>query len=224
MIKVLLHPKVLEKIRHWTALAKGEFSALGLVEKNGDDLIVPEIYLPKQTCSPANTDMDQTDVARLMVDLEKQGIDPTTLRLWLHSHGDMRTFWSNTDTSTIQGLANDGFVVSIVTNKNADVLARVDCFHPFRFTFENVRTEPMLPTFDLLDACRQEFMEKVMEGADISTLVFDRSRDRREELPLFDDMEDRRTQRYLALEEKFWAGELGYDEYEDRLAMLEVGR
>ena len=67
-------------------------------------------------------------------------------------------------------------------------------------------------------------MEKVVEDAVISSLVFDRPRDRREELPLFDDMEDRRTQRYLALEEKFWAGELGYDEYEDRLAMLEVGR
>lgn len=164
MITVKIHPRCLEQIRHWVALAKGEMSALGIVEKTGETLVVPEIHLPRQTCTPANTELDPADVARIMLDLERRGIEATTLRLWLHSHADMKCFWSDTDDATIEALCNDGFVVSIVTNKAGDLRCRVDLFEPFRHTFHEVHVEPLLPEFNLREECKAEIAEKVSQG------------------------------------------------------------
>ncbi len=177
MIRVLIDPPILEKIRHWTDLAPGEFSALGLVEKDGEDLIVTEIYLPRQSCTAMNTEMDNEDVARLLLDLENRCVESRKLCLWLHSHGEMRTFWSGTDDATIEALANDGFVVSIVVNKAGDVLSRVDLFAPFRHTFHKIPVEPLLPHFGLYEACRAEMAEKVRHGLDLALRAARRSRE-----------------------------------------------
>ena len=63
MINLKIHPRCLERIEHWTDVAPGEFSALGVVQKNGESLIVPELYLPQQTCDEASTEMDPDDRA-----------------------------------------------------------------------------------------------------------------------------------------------------------------
>jgi proteasome lid subunit RPN8/RPN11 len=161
MLKVKIDLPVLERIRHYVALAPGEVSALGIVQRDDEDLVVTELFLPRQVCSAASTDMDPSDVAKIMVDLEAQGIDARTVRLWLHSHADMNCFWSGTDTETIAGLCNDGFVLSIVTNKKGAMLARVDVFQPIRFMIDKVPVEPLLPDFGLRDACKAEIEARV---------------------------------------------------------------
>lgn len=176
MIRVLIDPPILDKIRHWTALAPGEFSALGLVEKDGEDLIVTEVFLPRQSCTAMNTEMDPDDLARLLVELEARDAG-SRLRLWLHSHGEMRTFWSGTDDATIEVLANDGYVVSIVVNKAGDVLCRVDLFEPFRHTFHKVPVEPLMPDYGLYDACKAQMAEKVRHGHDLALRAARRSRE-----------------------------------------------
>jgi len=209
MIILKIHPQCLERIKHWTALAKGEVSALGIVKKDGDTLMVPEIYLPKQTCTPANTEMDPEDVARIMMDLEQRGIDATTLRLWLHSHADMKCFWSDTDDATIEALCNDGFIVSIVTNKAGDIKCRVDLFEPFRHTFHEVRVEPLLPEFNLLEQCKAEIMEKVSQGA----AMISPGKHKQGEL-LIDFADDLHEENeYMALERKLHNGEITMSEY-----------
>lgn len=185
---------------------------MGIVERDGEDLIVPEVFLPKQSCSPTNTDMDQADVAKLLIDLERQGKDPKTLRLWLHSHGQMKCFWSQTDDATIEELANDGFLVSIVTNKAGDLLTRVDVFEPFRFTFDKVRTEALLPSFGLAEICRAEIEEKVSEKPALS-----QSDKFWEEDLLFGPTEG---DDYFALEQKLHDGEITMAEYLARLDKL----
>ena len=205
MIILKIHPQCLERIKHWTALAKGEVSALGIVEKDGDTLMVPEVFLPKQICSPANTEMDPEDVARIMLDLEQRGIDATTLRLWLHSHADMKCFWSDTDDATIEALCNDGFVVSVVVNKAGDVKARVDMFEPFRHTFHEVRVEPLLPEYNLYEECKAEIEAKVSRGMELILP----GRVRRED-HLFEDLFDRG---YLDLERQLNGGEITMAEY-----------
>lgn len=177
MIRVLIAPPILEKIRHWTAMAPGEFSALGLVEKDAEDLRVTEIFLPRQSCTAMNTEMESEDVARLLLDLENRGVESRKLCLWLHSHGEMKTFWSGTDDATIEGLANDGYVVSIVVNKAGDVLCRVDLFEPFRHTFHKVPVEPLLPDYGLHEVCKAEMAEKVRHGHDLALRAARRSRE-----------------------------------------------
>jgi proteasome lid subunit RPN8/RPN11 len=209
MITVKIDPRVLEKIRHWTAIARGEFSALGLVQKNGDDLIVPEILLPKQTCDSSSTEMDSEDVARLLIDMERQGRDSQSLRLWLHSHGEMKCFWSNTDNDTIEEMANDSFVLSIVVNKAGDSKCRVDVFRPFRHTFNDLRVEPLLPDFNLFEECKAQIAEKVKRGNGFV------SPGKPKKSALFDGFDEELVfeSEYAELERRFQHGEITMQEY-----------
>jgi len=232
MLKVLIGLPVLERIRHYVDLAPGEVSALGIVERDDEDLLVTDLFLPKQNCSSASTDMDQGAVAQLLVDLESKGIDPRTLRLWLHSHAVMDTFWSGTDTATIAGLCNDGFVLSIVTNQKGKMLARVDIFEPIRFTIDKVAVEPLFPDFNLRDACKAEIEAKVQrellpavqfagsrrdDGQRIPDLWDEVFGTGREAHPMFLDGDVAFTADRMELEEMLHNGEISEVEYREYL-------
>ena len=213
MLKVLINLPVLERIRYYVELARGEVSCLGTVERDGDNLVVTDLFLPKQTCSGASTEMDPADVAALLVDLETQGIDPKTLRLWLHSHGEMQCFWSETDTETIRGLCNDGYLLSIVTNKKGATLARVDVFEPIPFTIDKVPVEPLLPDFGLREQCRREIETKV-QLAVLPPVKFAGARRDEPDFPLFDDMAWAHEQ--MELDRQLQDGEITFMEHLER--------
>ena len=215
MLKVLIDLPLLERIKFYVDLARGEVSCLGTVERDGDNLVVTDLFLPKQTCSGASTEMDPADVAKLLVDLETQGIDPKTLRLWLHSHADMNCFWSGTDAETIRGLCNDGFLLSIVTNKKGAMLARVDVFEPIPFTIDKVPVEPLLPDFGLRDQCQAEIEAKVQRAVLPAMRVASQSGDNVEDFPLLlDDMAWAHEQ--MELDRQLQDGEITLMEYMER--------
>jgi len=56
--RVWMDPAAHEKLWAWVGLAKGEVSMLGLVEEFDGEPCVTDIFLVKQTCTPASTDMD----------------------------------------------------------------------------------------------------------------------------------------------------------------------
>jgi len=160
---VWVDPVAHEKLWAWTHLARGEVSMLGLVEEHDGVPCITDLFLVKQTCTSASTDMDQDDVAKLMVQLAHEG-KQDHLRAWVHSHANMATFWSATDDSTIERLGGDLFMVSVVVNHAGDVRARVDLFQPLRITIDEVPVKVRLPKLDLEKACRQEFETKVRES------------------------------------------------------------
>ncbi len=151
-----------QKWDHWVALAKGEVGALGLVEDTDDGPVVTDLFLVKQVCTQASTDLDPDDVARLMVEMEAEG-RADQLRAWFHSHGTLNVFWSGTDDRTIAGFCSDLPFVSIVTNKRGEVRARVDLFQPVRITLDELPVEVRLPDPCMEEECRLEFIEKVTE-------------------------------------------------------------
>ena len=215
MLTVKIALPVLERVRHYVDIAPGEVSALGVVERVGEDLVVTDLFLPKQSCSGASTEMDPADVAKLLVDLETQGIDPKTLRLWLHSHADMNTFWSQTDAETIAGLCNDGFLLSVVTNKKGAMLARVDVFEPIPFTIDKVPVEPLLPDFGLRDQCKVEIEAKVQRAVLPAVRVASQRSDDADDFPLLlDDMAWAHEQ--MELDRQFQDGEIDFAEYLER--------
>jgi proteasome lid subunit RPN8/RPN11 len=218
MINLKIHPRCLERIEHWTDVAPGEFSALGVVQKIGEELIVPELFLPQQTCDEASTEMDPDDVARLLIALEREGKDPRSLRLWLHSHGDMNCFWSAQDAATIEEMSNNGYLVSIVVNKAGDLLCRVDVFAPFRFTFDKVRVAPLLQNYNLRAQCKAEIAEKVKPNP---TKIFT---DPNKQGALFDDFaaDFFAQNECLAIEQKLHAGEITMTEYLAQLDEMEA--
>ena len=152
-----------EKLMTWTQLARGEFSCLGLVEDLSTGPCITDVFLLKQTCSAASTDLDQQEIAKLMFDLAAAGLEGQ-LRAWVHSHAAMDCFWSRTDDDCIEGLGGDNYIVSLVVNKKGDQRARVDVFSPVRFVIDDVPVKLRTPDLGLLEQCRAEFQAKVNEA------------------------------------------------------------
>ena len=216
-IRLYLLPEVEERIRHYTDLAASEVSGLGTVEEFEGGFLVTDLFLPKQTCSPGGTELDQDSVATLIMELDEAGKDAGTLRFWWHSHGNLNTFWSHTDEECINNLANGDYVLSMVTNKRGHVLARLDIFRPVRVVVDEVPVAVRSRGQSLRDQCRREVEERVDNiPAHFSPAIGFPGR-APELLPSWPDVGDEIDE----LEELFMAGELTLPEYEDRLR--EVG-
>ncbi|HEY3295674.1 MAG TPA: hypothetical protein VGL38_09550 [bacterium] len=172
-IRVEVEAVAMAKFWAWVDIAKGEVSALGLVEEILDansgavsTLLVTEFFLLKQRCSADETTMDPAAVAQLMLDLEAQGIDSRKLRMFAHSHANMSVFWSGTDDDTIAGLANGDYLLSLVVNRKRDSMMRLDQYHPAHLFLTDVVWEVHYPLIDgLAEQCLTEFKAKVLEEA-----------------------------------------------------------
>ena len=228
--RLFLLPEVEEKIRHYTALAAGEVSGLGLVEEVEGGFLVTRIFLPRQECSPGGTELDQDWVAALLVTLEEEGIDSGKLRCWFHSHSSFNVFWSPTNEECITGLANDNYYISLVVNKAGDMLARLDIFKPVRVTIDSVPVVVRGEDTRLLEQCRTEFAERVTELPGIVAQGRGGSPFRRDFgddlfLPHWsagDFEEPGPFSQVQELEMCFAEGELTWEEYCTRLKELEV--
>jgi hypothetical protein len=107
-VKIQVDATAYQKFMCWVDMARGEVSALGLVDEVSDEstgmitaLLVTDFLLVKQACTMDETTMDPAAVAQLIMDLEVQGTDSRKLRCWAHSHGSMSVFWSQTDDECI---------------------------------------------------------------------------------------------------------------------------
>lgn len=214
-IRLYLLPEVEERIRHYTTLAAGEVSGLGTVEEFNGGFLVTDLFLPKQTCSPGGTELDQDSVATVIMELDQAGVDSGALRFWHHSHGNLDVFWSHTDEQCINNLANGDYVLSLVTNKKGHTLARLDIFKPVRITVDQVPVSVRSRNDALLDMCRQEIQEKVANTVPFAPVRFPQRGP--ELLPAWGEVQDE----FDEIEELFMAGEMTWQEYEDRLR--EVG-
>jgi hypothetical protein len=75
----------------------------------------------------------------------------------------MQAFWSGTDHECIAGLVNDTYLVSMVTNQHRQDLVRIDQFHPYRVTVDDVPLRLHQDDLGLFDECETEFRSKVKE-------------------------------------------------------------
>lgn len=120
--KIIFDAEVYYKIMHWVEKSTDEVSGLGTVEQteNGDFQVISAMMLPQKNTG-GSTDIEAEDVAKAMYELRNE---KGSLNFWWHSHVNMATFWSKTDTDTIQMFGNaggqGGFVVATVFNKKSE--------------------------------------------------------------------------------------------------------
>lgn len=172
-IKIQVDAVAMQKLWLWTDQAKGEVSALGLVDELRDaesgvlnGLLVTDFLLTKQVCSMDETTMDPAGVAELLMDLESRDVDTKKLRCWAHSHGGMSVFWSGQDDQCIEGLANGEWLLSLVVNKRRDSIMRLDQYHPAHLYMSDCVWEVHYRTADgLAEACFAEFKSQVTEAS-----------------------------------------------------------
>jgi hypothetical protein len=159
--------EAMAKLRAWTRFASGEVSGLGLVEPAYEDgllvsLEVTEVFIVKQECTSASTELDQEAVGHLLFELEQAG-KADQLKLWWHSHGTLDVFWSTTDDANIERLTTSDFLLSIVVNKHWDVRTRLDWFSPVELTMDELPLHILVPDHHLNEQCQVEVEELVTD-------------------------------------------------------------
>ena len=85
--ELVIHPKAWAMIRTFTEIAKEEISGLGLAYIEGNSIYVPEVFLPKQKNTGANSELDEAALSALMVKLEREGVGAHNLKFWWHFSG-----------------------------------------------------------------------------------------------------------------------------------------
>jgi hypothetical protein len=140
-IKVQMASEVWDHLMGWCKAATSEVSGMMLVEYDPKEgtLNVNSIYLPKQECDSASTEIDDDALAELQMQVHKEGKNLKSMRGWWHTHYNFSVFWSGTDTGTIDKLmsGNDWFL-SIVVNQSEEFKARLDIATPFPIVIDDM--------------------------------------------------------------------------------------
>lgn len=110
------------KMMHWVNQAKGEVGGMGTIKFEDGYPIVERIYLLKQKCTSAETDIPPEEVGRLAFELMEAN-DTGYYNFWWHSHGNGGVFWSGQDIKQQKEFAQAGFFYSLVVNKKEEYRA-----------------------------------------------------------------------------------------------------
>jgi proteasome lid subunit RPN8/RPN11 len=125
-------------------VAGGEISGLGTVSiPEPNVFLIEEIFLLKQKNTYVTTDLNTAAQAEFIREWLQQGRNISTIRLWWHSHASGNTFWSSPDCQTIESFGGSDWMVSVVSNKRGDILARLDLYHPIRVVIDNLPFETL---------------------------------------------------------------------------------
>ena len=105
------------KIRGYVLASDIECSMLAEVETKNNRFVISKVYLPKQTRSAAFTKITHDGVAEL---LTTEGVDPSKIKAWFHSHVNMGVTPSGVDVTQAKELMADAewFIRGIFNKKN----------------------------------------------------------------------------------------------------------
>ena len=151
-----------DNIMYWVNKAEGEVSGFGKVtyDEAAKTITVTNVYLIEQEVGAAHTDIDAKALGKLLYKTHKV---PGDLRFWWHSHVNMNTFWSGTDTDTIRDLAKPGWIVATVFNKKHELRSALAYAVEGKFG-SSVTIEDNLPTFILHDAKSMKAWDKEFDA------------------------------------------------------------
>jgi len=120
-------PYIHKVIQHIVAHQPQEIGWLGLVDKTAYGYLVTDLYIPEQTVSAAETDIDQDAMAALAIEIDEAGLDPSKLLYWGHSHVNMAVSPSRQDEQQIASFVeNSPFFIRGIYNKYGD--SKVDVY------------------------------------------------------------------------------------------------
>jgi proteasome lid subunit RPN8/RPN11 len=157
--KIVLSRLAYAKMRYYTDLVREEILGMLLVSLRGGNIIVEDILVPKQKITFSSCDPTDEGMAEILSEID----EPEKFRGWWHSHSSMGTFFSGTDTRTIDNIGKGPpYLVSLVTNRQGEILGRVDMFLPFRVTIDmDVEIDWEDP--EVMEYCNQEIAAKVVK-------------------------------------------------------------
>jgi len=114
-----------------------EVSGLGIVEQTEQGLILTKIYLLEQLGGAAHTELDDEGIAKVMQQVDAEGIDTGKIRCWWHSHVGMPTNPSARDMAQFNAFGQFGvhgadWWLSLIVNRKQEIYCRMDLYKPVR--------------------------------------------------------------------------------------------
>ncbi len=159
--RVFVMPEAKRRLDSYIGLCSEEISGLGEVMKFGPNLLITSVVLFPQEVTSGSTDLSQDPLQEFLLELVKSGQDPSTYKLWWHSHVYGQCYWSSTDNATCERFNNE-WMLSVLGNKHGDYRCRLDLFSPFRITVDRLPLEIYNPSpADLKQAIAEEIKAKV---------------------------------------------------------------
>lgn len=128
------------KIMAYTDLCRTEINGFAYLTGGDNTFFVAgpdDVFITKQTVSPAKADVDGSDFAKALDRAVLAG-RADQLRLQWHSHVNGSVYFSGTDIGTIQAYGQAGmqWFMSLVVNKRGEARARYDQYQPVRIGAE----------------------------------------------------------------------------------------
>ena len=142
-----------------------EISGLGKISINEDEITVEDIQIFNQEVSGAHTVLDKRELGKFYDKIIQEEGDLTNWKLWWHSHCNMESFFSSTDTDTIDDFDNetvaDNWGLAIVGNHKMELMARLDIYSPMRITIPISKFIISYDDPEITEAVTNEILEKV---------------------------------------------------------------
>lgn len=127
------------KLHSYVRSVTTEIAGMGKAKISDDGTIMLlDVAIYEQEVTGGTADLRSEALAKFQTDLIRAGESPKDWIVWWHSHADMQAFFSSTDTTTIDGSDEFQILVSLVVNRRRERKARLDLYHPFRFTKDNL--------------------------------------------------------------------------------------
>lgn len=181
-VSVILPLHVYHKLRAYTNLVDKEITGLGLVQTiTPTKFKITDIYLLKQTVSAAECEIEPEATAQLMERLINEGKNPSELRFWWHSHANMATFWSGTDSRTSEQFKGTEYLISLVINHAGEMRCKLSYYNPIEITIDNIEiiVESLSIGQEVIDECKKEIEELVHMRTWLSNNDKDKKDDRK---------------------------------------------
>ena len=171
-MRVILKPEVHAKVMTWVRNCDIECSGVGKVQQLGNGVfLVTEALLLKQEGDAVATRLDPDDIGKAMYETRDSDGD---LTWWWHSHVDMGTFWSKTDSDSIHELSDKGYCLATVFNKQGSMLSAFEMSNhellPDMMVDRLPTTVQHVPRQSDIEAWKKELKEKVKET--VNTVVY----------------------------------------------------
>lgn len=172
-MRLIIPAEVEAKLHAYVRSVDTEIAGMGKAKvSDGGEIMLLDVAIYEQEVTGGTADLSSEALAKFQTELIRAGESPKDWVVWWHSHANMGAFFSKRDTDTIDGSDEFQYLISLVVNHKRERKARLDLYHPFRFTQDNLAivvgtAEEVIP---------EEIRAEVAEKVKIKTYSWERER------------------------------------------------
>jgi hypothetical protein len=126
-------------------------------------IVIEDIFILEQEVTSASATIKEDAIHKYLEDKIRKG-DMRPINVWWHSHADMGTFWSGTDTGTAGKFMNADWMIHIVGNLKGKYRAKLNIYKPYPIPIDDCIIERVKEGFhgiEVSDEIKKEVEEKV---------------------------------------------------------------